>query len=75
MKFKDGSSVTGIVSSKTETDLMMKFPGGSTQEYKMSNVKSMKQLDDSMMPAGLQEAMSTEDLTALVEYLTSLKRK
>ena len=75
VKFKDGSSVTGIVSSKNETDLIMKFPGGSTQEYKMSNVKSMKQLDDSMMPAGLQEAMSTEELTGLVEYMSSLRRK
>ncbi len=75
VKFKDGSSMTGIISSKTETDLIMKFPGGSTQEYKMSNVKSMKQLDESMMPAGLQEAMSTEDLAGLVEYLSSLKQK
>ncbi len=74
VKFKDGSSVTGIVSSKTETDLIMKFPGGTTQEYKMSNVKSMKQLDESMMPAGLQDAMSTAELTGLVEYLSSLKK-
>ncbi|WP_373513839.1 PVC-type heme-binding CxxCH protein [Persicitalea sp.] len=74
VKFKDGSSVTGIVASKTETDLIMKFPGGSTQEYKMTNVKSMKQLDDSMMSAGLHEAMSTEELTGLVEYLGSLKK-
>ncbi|GHB73479.1 PVC-type heme-binding CxxCH protein [Persicitalea jodogahamensis] len=75
VKFKDGSSVTGIVSSKTETDLIMKFPGGTTQEYKMANVKSMKQLDESMMPSGLQDAMSTAELTGLVEYLSSLKRK
>lgn len=75
VKFKDGSSVVGIVSSKTETDLIMKFPGGSTQEYKMSNVKSMKQLDESVMSGGLQDAMSTEELTALVEYLSALKKK
>ncbi len=74
VKFKDGSSVTGIVSSKTETDLIMKFPGGSSQEYKMANVKSMKQLDESMMPAGLQDAMSTEELTGLVAYLGTLKK-
>jgi putative heme-binding domain-containing protein len=75
VKFKDGSSVVGIVSSKTETDLIMKFPGGSTQEYKMSNVKSMKQLDESVMSGGLQDAMSTEELTALVEYLSALKKR
>ncbi|CAG5006335.1 hypothetical protein DYBT9275_03797 [Dyadobacter sp. CECT 9275] len=75
VNLKDGSSVTGIVASKTETDLIMKFPGGATQEYKMSQVKSMKQLSDSMMPSGLQDAMSTEELTGLVEYLGSLKKK
>lgn len=75
VQFKDGSSVTGIVSSKTETDLIMKLPGGTTQEYKMSQVKSMKQMKDSMMPAGLQDAMTTDELVNLVEYLSSLKKK
>lgn len=72
---KDGTTVTGIVSSKTETDLILKFPGGSTQEYKMSQVKSIKPLKDSMMPAGLQDAMTTEELVSLVDYLGSLKKK
>ncbi|MCF0050293.1 c-type cytochrome [Dyadobacter sp. LJ53] len=72
---KDGSTVSGIVASKTETDLILKFPGGSTQEYKMSQVKSIKQLNDSMMPAGLQDAMSTEELVSLVDYLSGLKKK
>lgn len=75
VQFKDGSSVTGIVSSKTETDLILKLPGGTTQEYKMSQVKSMKQMADSMMPAGLQDAMTTDELVSLVEYLNSLKKK
>ncbi len=27
IKFKDGTNIAGIVSSKTETDLQVKFPG------------------------------------------------
>lgn len=75
VKFKDGSSMTGIVSSKTETDLQMKFPGGVVQNYKMADVVSMKEMDSSIMPAGLQEAMSTQDLVDLVDYLATLKKK
>ena len=75
VKFKDGSTMAGIISSKTETDLQMKFPGGVVQNYKMADVVSMKKMDSSMMPSGLQEAMSTQDLVNLVEYLTSLKKK
>jgi putative membrane-bound dehydrogenase-like protein len=73
--FKDGSTVAGIVSSKTETDLLMKFPGGSTQEYKMSQVKSIKQMKDSMMPGGLHDAMTTDELVNLVEYMSGLRKK
>lgn len=75
VKFKDGSTMSGIVSSKTETDLQMKFPGGAVQNYKMADVVSMKQMDASMMPSGLQEAMSTQELVDLVAYLTSLKKQ
>jgi hypothetical protein len=35
----------------------------------------MKQLDSSMMPSGIQEAMSTQELVDLVDYLSSLKKK
>jgi putative membrane-bound dehydrogenase-like protein len=75
VKFKDGSTMAGIVSSKTETDLQMKFPGGAVSTYKMADVVSMKKMDSSMMPSGLQEAMSTQDLVNLVEYLASMKKK
>ncbi len=75
VKFKDGSTMAGIVSSKTETDLQMKFPGGTVSNYKMADVVSMKKMDASMMPSGLQEAMNTQELVDLVEYLASLKKK
>ena len=75
VKFKDGSTMTGIVSSKTETDIQMKFPGGMVQNYKMADVVSIKQIDSSMMPSGIQESMSTQDMVDLVEYLASLKKK
>jgi putative heme-binding domain-containing protein len=75
VKFKDGSTMAGIVSSKTETDLQMKFPGGVVSNYKMADVVSMKKMDSSMMPSGLHEAMSTQELVDLVEYLASMKKK
>ena len=75
IKMKDGSTLTGIISSKTETDIDLKYPGGTSQRIKTSDVKSMKQLPDSMMPAGLQENMSTQEFVDLVEYLAALKKK
>jgi putative heme-binding domain-containing protein len=75
ISLKDGSTLTGIISSKTETDIDLKYPGGSKQQIKTSDVKSIKQLKVSMMPEGLHESMSTQDLANLLEYLNGLKKK
>jgi putative membrane-bound dehydrogenase-like protein len=75
LKLKDGSTLTGIIASKTETDIALKLPGGAKQPIKTSDVKSMKQLKVSMMPEGLHENMSTQDLANLLEYLQGLKKK
>ena len=75
LKMKDGSILNGILSSKTETDLVLKMPGGITQNLKTANVKSMKQLPNSMMPTGLMEGMTKDEAVNLVEYLVGLKKK
>lgn len=75
VQLKDGTSLMGIVSSKTESDLDLKYPGGTSQRIKMTQVKSMKQQQDSMMPSGLHENMSKQDLADLVEYLMTLRKK
>lgn len=75
IKMKDGSTLNGIISSKTETDISLKMPGGITQSIKTSAVKSMKMMNNSMMPTGLMDGMSKEEAVDLVEFLTSLKKK
>jgi putative membrane-bound dehydrogenase-like protein len=72
---KKGDVYQGIITSKNETDIILKLPGGSTQNFKTSALKSVKQLDNSMMPDGLADGISTTELTDLVEYLSTLKKK
>lgn len=75
IKMKDGSVYSGIIASKTETDIDLKFPGGMKQEIKASDVSSKKEMKESMMPEGLYQNMSNQDLANLLEYLESLKKK
>lgn len=70
---KDGSTLGGIISSKTETDIDLKLPDGSVVSLKTSDVAAVTQLENSMMPAGLNNTMTAEELVDLVEYLMSLK--
>lgn len=74
LKMKDGSTLTGIIVSKTETDIILKFPGGSRQNIKTGDVKSVAQLKASMMPEGLYQNMSAQDIADLLEYLETAKK-
>ncbi len=67
--------MSGIIASKKETVMEVKFPDGTTQQIKMNEVASKKEMKTSLMPEGLYQNMSNEDLANLLEYLESLKKK
>jgi putative membrane-bound dehydrogenase-like protein len=75
IKLNDGSEITGIVSSKTKLEIEVKMPGGIVQKIKATNIKSMEQLKTSYMPADLYSQMTTQELSDLLGYLESLKKK
>lgn len=75
LKMKDGSTLTGILASKTETDIDIKFPGGAHKQIKTADVNSLTQMKQSMMTEGLYQSMSTQDMANLLEYLSALKKK
>jgi putative heme-binding domain-containing protein len=75
LDMKDGSTLTGIISSKTETDIDLKYPGGSIQKIKTSDVKKVIELKESMMPSTLYQTMNKQEISDLIGYLTSLKKK
>ncbi len=75
LKMKDGSTMSGIISSKTETDIDLKFPGGSKKQIKTADVKTLSQVKQSLMTEGLYENLSTQDMANLLEYLAGLKKK
>jgi putative membrane-bound dehydrogenase-like protein len=75
LNMKDGSVLSGVISSKTETDIDLKYPGGVKQRIKTADVKNLKELKESMMPEGLDKSMSNQELADLLEYLATLKKK
>jgi putative membrane-bound dehydrogenase-like protein len=71
---KNSTVLLGIVTSKTESDLTMKFADGAVKTYKLSEIKSIKELPESLMPP-MYEALSNEELADVVQYLSSLNKK
>ncbi|GAB3534090.1 hypothetical protein GCM10027443_20680 [Pontibacter brevis] len=73
-KMKDGSEVAGIIASETEDEVELVFPGGMKSSLDKTKIASRKQMENSIMPANLQQGMSEQELVDLVEYLYSLKK-
>lgn len=74
LQMKDGSKQTGIMGSRTETDIELKYPGGQVLKIKAGDVKSSRKLKQSMMPPAY-ESLSNEQIAHVVSYLTTLKKK
>lgn len=72
VKLKDGTEFTCIVNSKTENDLVVKMVGTAEQKiYKLVNVESVTQLEESLMP---KFPLSETELVDLVSYLETLRK-
>ena len=75
LTLKKGGTGMGIVRSETNDEVVLALPGGATQKFAKSEIKSREKLATSMMPSGLSQALTQEDLVNLVEYLSTLKKK
>jgi putative membrane-bound dehydrogenase-like protein len=75
LTLKDGGIGMGIVRSETADELVLALPGGVSQKFDKKAIAKRDKLATSMMPSGLNQALTQEDLVNLVEYLSSLKKK
>ena len=72
---KGGDEAYGLLASETADEVAVKAVGGIITRLKKSEIESRLQSKLSIMPAGLQAAMTTQELVDLVEYLASLKKQ
>ena len=73
LTLKDGNAAIGIVRSDTPDEVVLAMPRGIQNRYKKEDIAKREKLPTSMMPVGMQQMLSAQDLVDLVEYLASLK--
>ena len=74
LELTSGDEPYGLIVSDTADEIALKAVGGIVTRYKKTAVRKREQMKLSIMPAGLQQAMTTQELVDLVEYLLSLKK-
>ena len=74
VQLKSGDDAYGLKASETADEIAIKDTNGIVTRYKRNQIASMQQTKTSIMPSGLQQTMTTQELVDLVEYLSSLKK-
>jgi putative heme-binding domain-containing protein len=71
---KGNKSYMGFVTEETAARVVMRDIGGNVSVVKTSDILSRKEMKNSMMPAGLANALSYEELASLVTFLAQQKK-
>ena len=64
-----GDELYGIIASETGNGLVFKLPDGTTRNILRSDIKSLRSTKLSLMPDGLEAALTHQDLADLLRYL------
>ncbi len=74
IELKNGDEVFGLIVSETAEEAAVKSQTGIVSRYKKADIAKRQMTKTSVMPSGLQQTMSIEDLIDLVEYLSALRK-
>ncbi len=71
---KGNKSYTGFVTEETANKLIMRDVTGQVYTVKAADILSRKEMDTSMMPTGLVNALSYEEFASLLTFLSNQKK-
>lgn len=69
LKLKDGSEHYGIVTSETANSITFVSPVTLPRLISRSDIAELKSTNQSLMPAGLEAGMTTQEMADLIAYL------
>ena len=66
---KDGDSYVGIIASENAASVTLRMAGGVEQNVQRGNIVTLQSQGRSLMPEGLEEGMSQQDMADLLEFV------
>lgn len=69
----DGRTLIGIISNETDASIDVVQPGGLRETHLRSDVREMRATGLSLMPEGLEQALSVQDMADVISFIRSGK--
>jgi putative heme-binding domain-containing protein len=66
---KDGRTLSGLIQNETSDAIVLAMMGGAKETLSRSAIRDMKSLDRTLMPDGLEAAISKEQMSDLLAFL------
>jgi putative heme-binding domain-containing protein len=66
---KDGRSSTGIIQHETPDSVTLRQPFGQAGTIPRSAITRIQSLEQSMMPEGLEDGLSLQDMADLLQFI------
>jgi putative heme-binding domain-containing protein len=65
----DGASLVGIIQNESENSVTVRQPFGTAQTLPRSRIARLQALERSIMPDGLEEGLSLQDMADLLQFI------
>lgn len=66
---KSGESLTGLLGTETANNIVLRLPGGQDYPILRTDLERLVPADGSLMPTGLETAVSPEAMASLLDWL------
>ncbi len=70
---KSGEVVVGMIANESSTEVTIRQPFGVEKKVTRKDIAGMKGIGMSLMPEGLEAALTVQDVADLLEFLTTVK--
>jgi putative heme-binding domain-containing protein len=68
----DGGTLTGIIQNESQNSVTVGQPFGASQTLPRSRISRLQGLERSMMPDGLEEGLSLQDMADLLQFIAGV---
>lgn len=68
-----GETLLGIIARENATEVTLRMPGGLEKTFPRKEVAGMKGLGRSLMPEGLEAALTEQDMADLLAYIAAVE--
>jgi putative heme-binding domain-containing protein len=68
---RDGRALTGVIANETATNLEVVQAGGIRENILRTDIREIRAIGLSLMPDGLEQAITPQDMADLIAYLKS----